>query len=93
MSRPRRPEPQSRASGIGVAGREESPGIPTVTVPPPAAATAASGLALATSSLTGGVVRKICCSNPAMTPPIVWPADAVFFRGFRGGSSFATLEV
>jgi len=33
---------------------------------------------LATSSLVGGVVRKICWSNPTMIPPIDWPTEVDF---------------
>ncbi len=67
------------AAGWSVPSAPGSPGIPTVTVPPPDAATARSGVPLATSSLTGGVVRKICWSNPTMIPPIVCPSGCPFF--------------
>ena len=38
-----------------------------------------SGAPLATSSLTGGVVRKICWSKPTMIPPMLCPTDPPFF--------------
>ena len=60
-------------------GRLTASGIPTVSVPPPAAAPARSGAPLATSSLTGGVVRKICWSKPTMIPPMLCPTDPPFF--------------
>jgi hypothetical protein len=76
-----------RESGVTAAtgAAEGSPGIPTRIVPPPEAATGASRSPLATSSLVGGVVRKICWSNPTMIPPIDCPTDPVFF--------FVTREV
>ncbi len=65
--------------GGGAPGADGSPGSPTCIVPPPEAATGASRSPLATISLTGGVERKICWSNPTSIPPMVWPTDSAFF--------------
>ena len=54
-----------------------------------------SGVPLATSSLTGGVVRKICWSNPTRMPPIVPPIDPGLFLAIRadhGGWGSASRE-
>ena len=68
----------SRPSGRASADAG-SPGSPTRMVPPPDAATGANRSPFATISLTGGVERKICWSNPTRMPPMVCPTDSPFF--------------
>ena len=62
----------------------DHPACRTVIVPPPAPATGRIGVPLATSSLAGGVVRKICWSIPA-----TMPADDVADRSSLPGHQAA----